>query len=808
MSFLGTNNRKILHGSENAANDFDDNEDSLEQSYNDQSDDGLEQDDEFNPEHDTGKCSASSRQDILNCSERIDNNESNSRTTQCGVSQMRKRWKQSLPLNPEDIKNLTCCKRLKCFQNANAGFLISKMKSISDLSFSDRRLSVADMIGSDGHFLFDGRRVCGRFLTISFHFSGDLLSSVKKESMNQNFVGTKSEKGLDRLCNSRDSIISFLERLAEDTADLMPDTNEQHLPYFRKIEVYDEFVAEYKLLYGANHVPVYGYFITVWREYCHLIKVRKFRRFAKCTICEEIRVAIKEARAKRQDTTHLKSRKRAHIQAVMKERLEYRKKREKAMLHPRRYISFIIDGADQSAFGIPHFCTNVKSTTGNAMKVRLIGALEHGQPNKLLLMTLTEEYETGANHIIQALHVCLNKHEGKLPEVLYLQLDNCTKENKNRFFFSFLEFLVQNGTFKQIFVGFLPVGHTHEDIDQAFSRTADRLRSNDAVTLLDMKSQLQTVYNSRTFVTEMDSVINWSGLCTQERCLTNVSGFSHYRHFRFALQDSQVGSSENGDESNYNVRCWVKVHCTENWRPLTETDPSKSFMKWIPDITLTPSIVTKVPPDVEKVTTRIRSEESRINCVRKTSQLYSMRDRVFTQRSEPFDWDLSRCVETRHMYGNEDEQAQARNSAPSNNLITADNVESHQNNLDYEVNSYLVVNSGENQSVDTNSTLQFWVGIVNSLEHDISGRVSHIEVHWCEPTKSSSLLDASYKRAFIRKSGASPTPWKDRIVSESVLLTFPTLTNAHKLPSAVKKLILNEPLCHRQEPNDVNEPTH
>lgn len=26
----------------------------------------------------------------------------------------------------------------------------------------------------------------------------------------------------------------FLERLSEDIADLIPDTNEQHLPYFRK----------------------------------------------------------------------------------------------------------------------------------------------------------------------------------------------------------------------------------------------------------------------------------------------------------------------------------------------------------------------------------------------------------------------------------------------------------------------------------------------------------------------------------------------------------------------------------------------
>lgn len=61
------------------------------------------------------------------------------------------------------------------------------------------------------------------------------------------------------------------------------------------------------------------------------------------------------------------------------------------------------------------------------MKVRLIGAPEHGSPNNVLLMTPTEVYETGENQIIKALRVCLNNHEGKLLEILYLQMHNGTK---------------------------------------------------------------------------------------------------------------------------------------------------------------------------------------------------------------------------------------------------------------------------------------------------------------------------------------------------------------------------------------------
>lgn len=97
---------------------------------------------------------------------------------------------------------------------------------------------------------------------------------------------------------------------------------------------------------------------------------------------------MKEARAKRQDTSHLKARKRIHVYTVLRERLEDRKKPEKAMIHPSSYVALIIDGAEEPVFGLSNFCTNVKATTGIAMKLRLIGALEHGRPNKLFLMTL------------------------------------------------------------------------------------------------------------------------------------------------------------------------------------------------------------------------------------------------------------------------------------------------------------------------------------------------------------------------------------------------------------------------------------
>ena len=71
----------------------------------------------------------------------------------------------------------------------------------------------------------------------------------------------------------------------------------------------------------------------------------------------------------------------------------------------------------------------------------------------------------------------------RLPENLLLQLDNCAGENKNRYLFAYLSMLVARGVFKTIQLGFLMVGHTHEDIDAMFSRFSEKLRVTQTYTL-------------------------------------------------------------------------------------------------------------------------------------------------------------------------------------------------------------------------------------------------------------------------------------------------------------------------------------
>jgi hypothetical protein len=52
--------------------------------------------------------------------------------------------------------------------------------------------------------------------------------------------------------------------------------------------------------------------------------------------------------------------------------------------------------------------------------------------------------------------------------VLNLQLDNACLDNKNKYTFCFFSLLVRYGVFWEVYVNFMLVIHTHDDIDALF----------------------------------------------------------------------------------------------------------------------------------------------------------------------------------------------------------------------------------------------------------------------------------------------------------------------------------------------------
>ena len=78
-----------------------------------------------------------------------------------------------------------------------------------------------------------------------------------------------------------------------------------------------------------------------------------------------------------------------------------------------------------------------------------------------------------------------------LPPTLHIELDNCTKDNKCRYVFCFWSLLVTKRIFKEVFVSFLIVGYTYDDIDASFGQWRMKLHEEDFPTIhLLMKSYM------------------------------------------------------------------------------------------------------------------------------------------------------------------------------------------------------------------------------------------------------------------------------------------------------------------------------
>ncbi len=87
-------------------------------------------------------------------------------------------------------------------------------------------------------------------------------------------------------------------------------------------------------------------------------------------------------------------------------------------------------------------------------------------------------------------------YPNRLPRRLHLQLDNCGKDNKNKTLIGYLALLVAQGYFESIKLGFEVVGHTHDKIDQVFSRFSVALNQNNAITMSELQKLLQKAYTS------------------------------------------------------------------------------------------------------------------------------------------------------------------------------------------------------------------------------------------------------------------------------------------------------------------------
>jgi len=178
------------------------------------------------------------------------------------------------------------------------------------------------------------------------------------------------------------------------------------------------------------------------------------------------------------------------------------------------------------------------------------------------------------------------RENGIITPKLQLHMDNCFRENKNRFVFAFCIMLIYNGWYLMIELFFLPPGHTHAENDALFVPLAKGKWTTNCHSpkhFIDhfvpkcyqrYKNQNIPKYRDITYL------YNWKNWLAPH--IRNIQHHSQHRAFQFVKKNNEVEMFYKNSPLDAN---WIGYHTTYGFQLLT------SYPNGFP-LPLPPSILT------------------------------------------------------------------------------------------------------------------------------------------------------------------------------------------------------------------------
>ena len=322
--------------------------------------------------------------------------------------------------------------------------------------------------------------LCQRCFSLAMGLSQrDLQRKSKKvsEKVLQHVRAGASPQG--RLTTDGADARLYLKTL-RDGGNFSPLTGSVHLgPWPKK-----EYWRQYKVKY-PDGVSL-KYFLLLWRNLFPEMKVLKEQRMCPCPVCGSLKDKI--AQTDKKDKAKLDKYEmelKAHCDDAHEERCAYHETRKYArenakyvrtsVLSCRELLCIIIDWMAQRRTHLPHL---VHYVSADLLPTRVCGAIAHGQWQEEFFYISSEwsgEANLTINCLLRTIDYLAKGNWKNLPPKLHVQMDNCFKENKNNHMFGFLAALVQLELFTIVTASFLLRGHTHEDVDQGFSRGSKKV---------------------------------------------------------------------------------------------------------------------------------------------------------------------------------------------------------------------------------------------------------------------------------------------------------------------------------------------
>jgi hypothetical protein len=352
--------------------------------------------------------------------------------------------------------------------------------------------------------------------------------------------------------------LTFIRTFCEDFGEKLPTGGTQRLRIaFEKKYVYEQYKAHLTENPNMGRPFAKTKFYELWSDHCADVMVCKGKGdFAVCDFCKSSMLKICNPRLSSADRMKVRAEFKQHMATVQASKKSYYRRIGRAIEYPHEFVSIIIDGCDSNTTVLPNVANKSKSQAAcheAFLKHRLMGVRVHfrAHRNYLYLMPPWAAEKVGVNLTLEALSRTLvhearwrEEHGFSWPKTLYLQLDNTSKDNKNVTMFAFASYLVQQGIFEEAFLNFLPVGHTHEDIDQVFSVISRKLAKASAYTYPEWQHVVANAYNdpidnpaSIEYIWTLNNFRAW----LEKTAVRAYSGFrSEAYHFKVALDHNRV----------------------------------------------------------------------------------------------------------------------------------------------------------------------------------------------------------------------------------------------------------------------------
>eukprot|EP00873_Tetraselmis_striata_P036473 jgi/Tetstr1/456737/TSEL_043434.t1 len=352
-----------------------------------------------------------------------------------------------------------------------------------------------------------------------------------------------------RQTGPREHVRMFLEHFFSDDlghVEIMPfhdgnsETFKKHLPpWMTKICVYyyykswaEDDNAILRDLATESEVKLASFdtFRRTWKEDFPDVTTPKVKRFSHCPICAAGKALRDQAReictkdmtpeerqVHRQHQQLVRRQVRAeqkvHLERVRQERRDLNNAVFQSRLGHGNFFFFEIDSMDSAKTLLPHWVRIPKTVKPDMLlKYHLTCVKYDGyRPDDIYYYTNTIPHDSSTTCTLIWITIMKEiQHRGRKIPYIRIQMDNTVRENKNRNVAALCNWLVSIGICDVIHLVFLPVGHTHERVDQIFSRISLALSRSSAYTIEAFLDLVAKAFSPTPEIAELSFSLDFS----------------------------------------------------------------------------------------------------------------------------------------------------------------------------------------------------------------------------------------------------------------------------------------------------------